>query len=314
MNEVRHAQYVMGTVVEIAAQGNETVREAVYCAMREFERLERMFSRFDPSSELSYVNREAAVSRARVSKEFFDVASRGLDYSARSQGCFSISMGALNELWERCVLEERLPEPVEIEAARELAKHERIRIDANELSVHFAAEGVALDFGGLVKGYAVDRAAEALQQGGVDRATINAGTSSIRVISAPGDEPSEFGIRHPLREESTAGILSIMNQALSTSGTYEHQFVIAGRTFSHLLDPKSGIPFELMGSATAVCESAMLAEAASKILLFAGCERGMEIFDANGWEIEGVTMISNDGATLEVTHNKSLPIRLAVDD
>ncbi len=310
LNEVRHAQFVMGTVVEIKAWGDESAREAVYRATREFERLEKMFSRFDPSSELSFVNGSAGARPVRVSKEFFDVVNAGIAYGDLSGGCFSITMGPVIQMWERCAAEDRLPGGLELQKAVELSRSNLVRLDGYESSVAFSADGVALDLGGLVKGYAVDCAIDTLKKGGIACAIVSAGTSSIRVINELDEEPFELGIRHPLVEYTSAATLSLDNQAVSTSGTYERRFTAQGQTFSHLVDPRDGSPLEGLASATAVCDSAILAEAASKILLFAGCERGSDICDKNNWNVQGITMTADDSRQVRLVHTAPLNVEV----
>jgi thiamine biosynthesis lipoprotein len=147
-----------------------------------------------------------------------------------------------------------------------------------------------LDLGGLVKGFAVDEAKKILQSGGVSRALINAGNSSLSVFASGEGNPHCIGLRHPSREQRLAGTLLLANGSLSTSGTYERRWRFRGRNVSHLIDPRTGIPSSQMSSATALCESALLAEVASKVLLFHGCRSGIALCDANGWTVEGAVL------------------------
>lgn len=290
MNAPRRLQYLMGTEVEIIVDAPEpTASVAVEEAFRAIERIERRFSRFDESSDIARVNRDAGSMPVKVSREVAEVVSRGLVYSRVSRDCFSIALAPLSALWRRAADESRLPGDREIAAARELADWRGVRVDRVGCSIAFARPGMALDLGGLVKGYAVDAAREALLGCGVERALVSAGESSIWAFERPSDSPWAIGVRHPGSDASLVGTLRISNQALSTSGTSARGFEIDGVRFSHLVDPRTGRPFSAEKSATAVCNSAMLAEVASKILLLEGCERGIRTCDENGWEIEGAT-------------------------
>ena len=294
MTEVRLAQYVMGTVVEVTlfpVCGEEHARDAAACALREFERIERVFSRFDPSSELARVNRQAAIRPVTVSIEFFALTARGLQYSRHVAGAFSITLQPLVRLWEHSAEVERLPSDRQIDSALALCHPDCVILDAARRSVRFAVPGMSLIFDGLAKGYATDRARAILLERGFTRAMINAGSSSIAVLSPAVDpSPWRLAVRHPADSDLSVGRLWLDRPALSTSGTGERGFTIAGRWFSHLIDPSSGLPVEQLASATAVGEYAELLEVASKLLLLRGCEKGLRVCDRFGWTVDAVTV------------------------
>jgi thiamine biosynthesis lipoprotein len=263
-----------------------TVRQA----FERFEFLEKKFSRFDPESELSKVNSQAGTEPVEVSAEFFEVVSQGIEYSQRSEGAFSVALAPLTRLWMRCIEEERFPGDREVNEAQRHCDFRCIKLDRAKQTIQFGARGAGLDVDGLVKGFAVDEAKKILQSGGVSRGLISAGNSSLSVFAAGGGKPHCIGLRHPSREKRLAGTLLLANGSLSTSGTYERGWQFRGRNVSHLIDPRTGTPLQRMSSATALCESALLAEVASKVLLFHGCRSGVAVCDANGWAVEGAVL------------------------
>ena len=315
MTEVCLAQYVMGTVVEITLWplcGEEHARDAAVSALREFERIEHIFSRFDLSSELSRVNRQAAIHPVIVSDEFFALTARGLQYSHHSAGAFSITLQPLVRLWEGSAEAERLPSQRQIDSALVLCCPDRVILDASRRSVRFAVPGMSLNFDGLAKGYAVDRAHAILAERGFTQAMINAGSSSIAVLHPVGDtSPWRLAVRHPGDSGRSVARLLLDYPALSTSGTGERGFNIAGRWFSHLIDPSSGFPVEEIASATAVGEYAELLEVASKLLLLRGCEEGLRVCDQLGWTVDALVLrqtIARD--QLAIQHPDSLSIEI----
>lgn len=300
----------MGTTVEVIAYADDaTTRVAVDDAFAQFERLQRAFDPFDEASELSHVNASAADAPVEVSPEVFDVVARGLDYCARSQGCFSIALGPLARLWAISAERDRLPTDDDVEDARRRSGFRDVRLDSSDRTISFDTPGMALDLGGLVKGYATDLAREALVRGGVERAYVSAGESSVAVVDQRGGAPYRIGVRHPSDDQRLAGALSVSNGAVSTSGTYERGYVVEGRRFSHLLDPRSFAPVEQTIAATVVCDSGERAEVASKLLLFLGCERGIEACDALCWTVEGATF-EPDGAGVRVQYSSGLQIEI----
>ncbi len=300
----------MGTTVEVIAYADDAAaRGAVDDAFAQFERLQHAFDPFDDTSELSRVNASAAVAPVEVSPEVFDVVARGLDYCAGSQGCFSIALGPLARLWATSAELDRLPTDDEVEAARRRSGFRDVRLDPSDRTIAFATAGMALDLGGLVKGYATDLAREALVRGGVERAYVSAGESSIAVVDRQGGAPFLIGLRHLSDEQRLAGALTVSNGAVSTSGSYERGYTVEDRRFSHLLDPRSFSPVEETVAATVVCDSGERAEVASKLLLFLGCERGIGACDALGWTVEGATL-EPEGAGVRVQYSSGLQIEI----
>ena len=313
MTEVRLVQYVMGTVVEVTlfpVCGEEHARDAAARALREFERIERVFSRFDPSSELARVNRRSSIRPVSVSDEFFALTARGLQYSRHAAGAFSIAIQPLVRIWERSAAAGRLPSDKQINSALALCHPDGVVLDAARQCIRFAVPGMSLNFDGLAKGYATDRARTILSEQGFTQAMIDAGSSSIAVLSPAGHTSVwHLGLRHPADSERSVARLSLDRPALSTSGTGERGFTIAGRWFSHLIDPSSGFPVEELASATAVGDYAELLEVASKLLLLRGCEEGLRVCDHLGWTIDAITLRQATASDqLVIQHPDSLPI------
>ncbi len=313
ITEVRLAQYVMGTVVEVTVFpvcGEGHARDAAARALREFEEIDRVFSRFDPSSELARVNRHAAIRPVSVSDEFFALTARGLQYSHHAAGAFSITLQPLVRLWERSAAAGRLPSDKQIDSARCLCYPDGVVLDAARQSIRFAVPGMSLNFDGLAKGYATDRARAILSEQGFAQAMVTAGSSSIAVLNSAGETRLwRLALRHPANSDRSVARLCLDRPALSTSGTGERGFTIAGRWLSHLIDPSSGLPVEQLASATAVGEYAELLEVASKLLLLRGCETGLRVCDHLGWTVDAVTLRQATAPDqLVIQHPDSLPI------
>jgi len=311
MAEVRLAQYVMGTVVEITVFPNsdeDHARQAAACALREFERIEGVFSRFDPSSELARVNSQAPIGPVKVSDEFFALTERALQYSRYSAGAFSITLQPLVSLWEHAAEKEQLPSQSQICRALFLCDPEGVLLNRARQTIRLATPGMSLNFDGLAKGYATDRARAILLGRGITRAMINSGSSSIAVLYPARDtSPWRVAVRHPADSDRSVARLSLGYPALSTSGTGERGSTIRGRWFSHVIGPSSGLAIEELTSATALGDYAELLEVASKILLLRGCEKGLRICDDLGWVVDGITM-SVHADELAIRHPNDLSI------
>ncbi len=295
----------MGTLVETVLPVTEdrfeqAAQAAANAVFEEFERLSAMLNRFDERSDLAHLNALAASGPTRVADELAELLNLALQFGEDSGGCFSVTLGPLAELWRDASERRRLPIPEAVGKARRLSDPRLIRREGRDF--FFTRPGLAFDLGGFAKGVAVDRALNILDEHGIAHACVNAGTSSIGVLGASdGDrQPWRFGVRHPRHMDATVGIVVLGGESgprsLATSGTDQQAFEIAGREYSHILDPRTGYPLERPAAATVTCHSAALAEVCVKMLLLEGCEAGIEAGDANGWEVEGLAL-HHDSAT-----------------
>lgn len=264
----------MGTTFTLALYGQDRDRleTAADAAFAEVRRLERMLSNYRPTSEWSRVNREAADHPVRVSRELFELLSACLDYSRASEGAFDITVGPLMKVWGFYRGTGRLPAREEVAAAVAKVGYRKIMLDAENQTVQFTEPGVELDPGGIGKGYAVDRAVAILKDNGIQAALVSASGSSIYGLGAPPGEPQgwEVRIRHPKDETQTVETLRLKDQSLSTSGSYEKFFVAEGKTYSHIMDPRTGYPAVGMLSVSVLAAKTLDSEAWTKPFFILG--------------------------------------------
>ncbi len=155
---------------------------------------------------------------------------------------------------------------------------------------------MALDFGGIAKGYSVDRAIEVLQGLGVERAIIDAAGNFYALGTPIGRERWQAGIRHPLRRDEIIATFPVADKGVATSGNYERFFEIDGRKYCHIIDPRTGRPVEGMLSATVVADTAMAADALSTAVFVLGEEKGMELIESLPG-VEGMLMLQDTAST-----------------
>jgi thiamine biosynthesis lipoprotein len=217
---------------------------AAAAAFAEAHRLDRLLSNYLADSEWSAMNREAASRPVRVTPELFALLSACLDYSRMSDGAFDITVGPLIKVWGFYRGEGDPPRPNEINDALKRVGYRHVQLDPSSGTVRFARPGMDLDPGGIGKGYAVDRMIEVLKQAGVRIALVSASGSSIYGLGAPPGEPQGWPvtIRTPRDPSAAAAHVVLRNLSLSTSGSYEKFFWAEGRTYSHIIDPRTGYP------------------------------------------------------------------------
>ncbi|GIU73786.1 MAG: hypothetical protein KatS3mg004_0873 [Bryobacteraceae bacterium] len=265
----------MGTTYTVVAYGQDrfAVDAAIEETYEEVRRLDHLLSNYRPDSEWSLVNREAPRRPVEVSRELFDLLARCVEYSRLSEGAFDITVGPLMKLWGFYKGEGRVPHRAEIRAALTRIGWRHIQLDPQARTVRFTAP-VEIDPGGIGKGYAVDRMAAILRARGVASALISAGRSSIYGIGAPPSEPRgwKVTIPDPRQPSRTAAEFYLRDFSMSTSGTSERFFVAGGRTYSHIMDPRTGYPVQGMLSVSVLAPKTLDSEAWTKPYFVLGRE------------------------------------------
>jgi thiamine biosynthesis lipoprotein len=257
----------MGSTYSLVLYGEDLAKleMASEDAFEEVRRLDHLLSNYRPESEWSQVNRYAAERPVKVSAELFQLLSACLEYSRQSEGAFDISVGPLMKVWGFYKGSGHLPQKSEVLAALEKVGYRNILLDASNKTVRFAKEGVELDPGGIGKGYAVDRMSDILRRDGIKSALVSASGSSIYALGAPpGEAGWKIRIRDPKDEEKTVTEVTLKNESMSTSGSYEKFFWAEGRIYSHIMDPRTGYPSRGMLSASVITPLTIDSEAWTK--------------------------------------------------
>jgi thiamine biosynthesis lipoprotein len=236
-------------------------------------RIEEQLTVFRETSEVSYINRNAASQAIRVEDSLWELLSRCLDLHRKSDGAFDITSAPLSRCWGFLRRQGRVPDPDEIDKALSVVGCDKLGFDDQARTIRFQLPGVELNFGSIGKGYALDRMARELR-GGVETALLSAGSSSLLAIGA-GDLREggwKIGIRHPFRKDRRIAVLRLRDCAMSTSGSEEQFFEYQSKRYGHIIDPRSGQPAEGVASATVIAASAELTDALATAFYVGGVE------------------------------------------
>jgi thiamine biosynthesis lipoprotein len=272
----QEARRLMWTKFEIIAYGPDRARlgEVAEAAFEEIDRLDRQMSNYSETSELTYINRNAAREDVIVEKELFDFLKRSFEYSRTTGGTFDVTVGPLMKAWGFFDSKGRVPEAGELKSVMSRVGFKHVALNERTHAIRFDREGVELDLGGIAKGYAVDRAAEILRASGVTSAFITAGSSSICAIGEPPGQTSwRVEVSDPLDRSHKLEAIEIKDRSISTSGCHEKTFESGGQTYCHIMDPRIGRPIEGLLSATVITQSGVEAEVLSKALMVMGVEK-----------------------------------------
>jgi len=234
----------MGGTFSIAVYADARARgdAAAAAAFEELRRLDRMLSHYRPESAWSDVNRHASERAVAVPQELFDLVVAALEHSRRSEGAFDITVGPLMRAWGFQEGTGQLARDDVLQQARARVGYAHVLLDAAHRTIRFARPGVELDPGGIGKGYAVDRMIAVLADHGIDRALVSAAGSSLYAMGAPPGEDGWPVVIGGRPAGSNQVRLLLKDESLSTSGSFARSFRADGRTYGHILDPRTGYP------------------------------------------------------------------------
>lgn len=268
--------YVFGTRVEVLVVSAEPEqgRQAIAAVLREFDRLHRAYHAWQ-TSELTALNDAIAAGKPlTVTPELAALVGEAQALSKQGNYLFDPGIGQLIKLWgfQADEFKAELPPPPAIKDW--LAKKPSIAdivIDGNRISSR--NRQVALDFGGYLKGVALDRAAAILRAQGINNALINIGGNVMALGSKEGKK-WRVGIQHPRQPGPMATVALDDGEAIGTSGDYQRFFEVDGQRYAHLLDPRTGYPADQTQAVTVLIpagpKAGTLSDASSKPIFIAG--------------------------------------------
>ncbi|TQV84535.1 FAD:protein FMN transferase [Aliikangiella coralliicola] len=271
-----HSFEVMGTQAKVEFEHSDEAeaQKLIAQVVDEMHRIDRAMSPYKESSELSKVNREAAIKPVVITPELFQLLQRSLYFSRLTNGAFDISFSSVGYLYD--YRESKRPDEKQITELKDYIDYRRIQLDESKSSVFFTDKRVKIDLGGIGKGHAVDRCIQILQKAGVKNAYVNSGGDS-RLIGKKADRLWYIGIKHPRDENKLIANLPLEEISLSTSGDYERFFEEDGVRYHHIIDPKTGKSAWEIQSATILANDSTTADALSTSIFVLGVEKGMAL-------------------------------------
>lgn len=280
---------VMGTFARVVAVATDsgTAQKCIEAALAEIEEIDRLMSKYKSDSEISELNRDGFARAVKVSKPTYEVLQRSIEFSKLSNGAFDVTVGPLMDLWHSAEEANTLPTDTELQQVHLKVGYDKLILDANEESIRFAAEGMEVDLGGIAKGYAIDKAVEAIQKAGAIGGMVDIG-GDIRCFGSPprGENRWRIGLQDPEKAKDgfDAGtpllVLNLLNVAVATSGHYRRFVTIGGKRYSHIVDPESGHSNESLTSVTIICPSAADADALATAVSVMGADEGLALIES----------------------------------
>ena len=226
------SEKMMGTLVTLKASGGNS-KAAVD---KSFDELFKLVE--NVKVDVKNLNDSAGSGEfVKVSPEVFDMLKLSQKYSELTGGAFDVTCGAAVDLWRTARKNKVLPAPEDIDAVKNLVGYQHLHLKEMEQSAMIDLAGVKINLGGVGKGYGVDIVRKIFSEHGITDGLIDFGTSSIFAFGK-----KKIGIKNPRNDNELAQIIELENCALSTSGDYEQFFIVDGRRYHHIINPKTCLP------------------------------------------------------------------------
>jgi thiamine biosynthesis lipoprotein len=253
----------MGTYGRVSLVTSDSAAAAEHAAraLGVLQRIDSLMSNWTTTSEVARLNREAGLGATRVHPEVGAVIAASLRLWRESDGAYDITVEPLVRAWGFLGGPRRVPSDDEIRAALARVGAQRVHYRAGDRTLRFDSAGVRIDLGGIAKGYAVDVAAESLSARGVRDALVDLSGNMFALGAPAGAVGWRIGVRDPRDRIPYLARLTIRDEAISTSGQYEQFVAVDGKTYGHIINPRTGRPAEGLIGVTVVSPSAMTCDA-----------------------------------------------------
>jgi len=276
----------MGTefTISLYARGVRQAEVALNAAFARIAALDQSLSHYRRDSELSQLVADAPHSTGiPVSDDLWTVLSRSQELSRLTQGAFDVTVGPLSRMWRHARRQKQFPAKARFDAARRLTGFSRMQLDEQHQTVRLERRGMRLDLGAIAKGYALDEALAVLRQHGISIALINGGGDLLVADPPPGKPGWRIGLSVLSREQAQEGhpqeVMVIANQAIASSGDLNQFVVLDGVRYSHLIDPRTGLPLTTRSMVSVTAPTGMDADAMAAIVSVLGPQLGLAFLE-----------------------------------
>ena len=279
---------IMGTFARIVAiaKNSATANSSIEAGFEQLKLVDNTMSGHKADSQLSHLNSQAYKNPVRLSQPLFDVLQKSIAFSRKTGGAFDVTVGPLVDLYHLAEEKKTAPTQDQITQAKSKVGFEKLQLDEQNKTVKFTVDGMKIDLGGIAKGYAIDKAVEAMQTAGAIGGMVDVG-GDIRCFGKPtrGKKKWLVGLQDPTDTEDDIGTgkllltLEMTDAAVATSGDYRRFALLDGKKYSHIIDRDTGSSAEDLSSVTIISSNATDADALATAVSVIGAEKGLALIE-----------------------------------
>ena len=283
--------YAMDTYMNLTAYG-ENAESALSMAKKKIEDLDALLSTGNKDSEIYQLNQTG---KATLSDTSAFLLEKSIEINKKTNGAFDPAIYPLMELWGFTTKKYKVPNQKEIDKLLPLTKVGNIQFDTKTRKVTFGKKGTKLDFGGIAKGYTSSEVMKVFKDQGIQSAMVSLGGNVQLLGTKPDGSKWRVAVENPNEEEDYLGIIEASDKAIITSGGYERYFTKGGKTYHHIIDPKTGYPAESdLTSVTIISSDGTLADGYSTSLFVMGLQDAIKFWRKHANEFDAV-LYTKDG-------------------
>lgn len=286
--------FAMDTYMTVTAYG-KNAENAVDEAVDEINRLETVLSAQKKESDIYKLNQTGS---GTLSEDTKDIVSEALKINKTTNGAFDISIYPLMVKWGFTTQKYNVPLKREISKLLKNVDSSKIEFDEKSSSIKLG-KNMKIDLGGIAKGYTSSRVMQIFKDCGVTSGLVSLG-GNVQALGTKTDGTDwQIAIENPDKSSDYIGVVSVKDKAVITSGGYERYFEKNGKTYHHILDPKTGYPAESgLKSVTIVSDNGTLADALSTSLFVMGKEKALDYWREHKNEFDTVLVEDNGNITI----------------
>ena len=274
--------FKLNTVVKVTIYDSQD-EKILQDALALCDKYEKIFSRTRTDSEIYLLNEGKLPQEDGyyiLSEECAELIEKGLYYSELSGGAFDITIEPLSSLWDFTSGEKQIPDPQTLVEAQKHVGYEKVELKGNK--IRFQEDGMGLELGAIAKGYIADKIKAFLISKGIESAVIDLGGNVLCIGGRPDGEAFRVGIQKPFADRNeTVATAGIRDRSVVSSGIYERYFEKDGKLYHHILNPKSGYPYENgLTAVTILSDESVDGDGLSTVCFALGLEKGLELINS----------------------------------
>ena len=259
MQSASHSLRLMGASIHLTIF-HEDAQNLLLQSEQLLHLYKNRFSANDADSELMEINLQAGKKAVQVHPDLFELIELGKKHSIAANSHLNIAIGPLVQTWRIGFSDAKLPSEEEIQRLLKITDPEEIFLNDSNREVYLSKEGMRIDLGALAKGYIADKLKEFLVEQGVQSGIIDLGGNILTIGENPTfHRPWRIGIQNPALDRGEhVAVVEVSDASVVTSGIYERQLVVDGKTYHHIFDRTTGYPMETeLASITIVAEKSV---------------------------------------------------------